>query len=203
MNGTLHRIVFILLTIATVCQTGRGQAAFPEILNKGTVKEQMDYIQERTLIYENYRAIREDMFQKIKTNSIDSLDRSKEEIQALKKHTAILNQRIDSLTSSMNDTKTALQEVTRTKNSIILFGRELNKILYNTIMWLIVAGLIILLLIGYLSFRYNLNVTRTTKKDLQELRAEHEEYRTKTRLDRERVSMEHFREIQKLKGTQY
>ena len=203
MTRSILRIASITGILILILTPGNAQNTFPEILNTGTIREQMDYIQDRTLIYENYRAIREDMFQKVKTNSVDSLDKSKREILELKKHSSELDQRIDSLGSSLDGTKADLQQVTRSKNSISIAGIELNKSVYNTIMWLIVAGLVVILILGYLSFRINLKVTRTTKKDLQELKDEYEEYRKKTRLDREKVSMEHFREIQKLKGTQY
>ena len=203
MARTISRIVLITVIITTFTEAGKGQAAMPEILNQGTITEQMEYIQGRTLIYENYRAIREDMFQKIKNNSIDSLNKSKREILDLESHAADLNQRIDSLDSSLNETMDELDQVKRTKDSISVLGIELNKTVYNTIMWLIVGGLLVILLLGYLIFRNSLRVTRITKKDLLELKEEYDEYRNKTRLERERVSMEHFREVQKLKGKQY
>ena len=203
MARTISRIVLITVIITTFTEAGKGQAAMPEILNQGTITEQMEYIQGRTLIYENYRAIREDMFQKIKNNSIDSLNKSKREILDLESHAADLNQRIDSLDSSLYETMAELNQVKRTKDSISVLGIELNKTVYNTIMWLIVGGLLVILLLGYLIFRNSLRVTRITKKDLLELKEEYDEYRNKTRLERERVSMEHFREVQKLKGKQY
>ena len=64
-----------------------GQTTMPDVLLKNTMKEQLNYLEERTKIYENYRAIREDMFQKVKGNISDTLsngfwhDKSAERLQ--------------------------------------------------------------------------------------------------------------------------
>jgi len=185
----------VFISLRAVCQT-----AFPEVLDKGTLTDQMKYLEEKTRIYENYRAIREDMFQKIKVNTIDTLISAKTRIAGLVALTGTLNARIDSLNGSLDGTKESLQEVTRTKNSIKVIGIEVNKIVYNTIMWTIAGVLIFLLVIGFLAFKRNLAVTRNTKKDYDELKTEYESYRQKSRLEREKMSMDHFNELKKLKG---
>jgi hypothetical protein len=193
---------FVMIAVIMVLGTSRGscQTSLPEIFGKGTLTDQMKYLEEHTLIYENYRAIREDMFQVIKKNALDSLSEAKIKIGGFVGLTGSLNYRIDSLVNSLNVTKDNLKETTRTKNRINVIGIELNKIAYNTIMWMIVAGLAVLLALGYLIFMRNRAITLNTKKELKELREEFEEYRKKTRLEREKMSMDHFNAIRKLKG---
>jgi hypothetical protein len=193
---------FALIAAAVVFSTTRGisQNVIPEILVKGTLREQMSFLEEKTRIYEDYRAIREDMFQEIKNNAIDSLTKAKSRISGFVKLTGNLNVRIDSLNSSLKVTKEELKEMSRTKNSISVIGIKLDKTLYNSIMWIIVAGLAFVLGIGFLAFKRNRTITLSTKKELNELREEFEAYRKKTRLDREKMSMDHFKEIQKLRG---
>jgi hypothetical protein len=200
MNKSVVRFAIIVAVIILSSARGISQTLFPEILIKGTFQEQMTYLEEKTRIYEDYRAIREDMFQRIKNNAIDSLSNAKNKISGYVKLTGSLNLRIDSLNSNLNATREELKVVTRTKNSISVIGINLDKNLYNTIMWLIVAGLAFLLVIGFLAFKRNRTITLTTKKELNELREEFEAYRKKTRLDKEKMSMDHFKEIQKLKG---
>ncbi len=50
-----------------------GQVTMPDALLINSLKEQMNYLDEHTRIYDNYRAIREDMFQKLKVNISDTL----------------------------------------------------------------------------------------------------------------------------------
>jgi hypothetical protein len=188
-------VILVFINTKLICQT-----SVPEILHKGTIPEQMNYLEEKTRIYEDYRAIREDMFQLVKKNVADSLlkDRNKiNELTALKNG---LNTRIDSLNESLTDTKNTLKETTRTKNSISVIGIELNKVTYNSIIIIIIGSLIFLLVTGFLIFKRNMVVTLNTKEELAELKVQFEEYRTKTRLDREKASMDHFNEIKKLKG---
>jgi len=191
-----------MIAALIVFSTTRGisQTVLPEILVKGTIQEQMNYLEEKTRIYDDYRAIREDMFQKIKNNSVDSLTKAKSKISGFVKLTGNLNVRIDSLNSSLNVTKEELKEISRTKNSISVIGIKIEKTVYNTIMWMIVAGLAFVLVIGFLIFKRNRTITLNTKKELKELNEEFEAYRKKTRLDREKMSMDHFKEIQKLRG---
>jgi len=197
-----HGVRFVMTVAFIVLGTARVscQNTIPEILVNGTLSEQMNYIETRTNIYENYRAIREDMFQKIKNNAVDSLTKAKKKIVGFVVLNSTLNFRIDSLKGSLNTTKEEMKELSRTKNSIRVIGMELNKVTYNTSMWTIVAGLAALLVFGYLIFMRNRTITISTKKELKELKAEFEEYRQKSRIEREKVSMDHFNEIRKLKG---
>jgi hypothetical protein len=176
-----------------------GQSVLPDELNKNPIKDQFIYIEEHTKIYENYRAIREDMFQKIKVNTLDTLNFSMLRIKDLKTNSGILTSNIDSLRTTLASAKTDLEEMTQTKNSIRVFGHEFEKSAYNSVMWTILAGLLVILAIGFIIFKRNISVTIDTKKELSELKTEFEAYRNTTRIAREKMSMDHFNEIKKLK----
>jgi len=90
--------------------------------------------------------------------------------------------------------------MTKTKDSIKFVGISLNKIVYNTIMWLIVAVLAGLLSIGFLVFKRNLSITIHTKKEFEDLKKEFEAYRKASREAREKMSMAHFNELKRLRG---
>jgi hypothetical protein len=194
------RVALIIALFLVIPLSVTGQTAMPEALSDSTLKDQLNYIQVHTLIYENYRAIREDMFQKIKNNVLDSLCAEKSEINRLKVFTLKLGTTIDSLNTFLEETKNKLDEITRTKNSIRILGLEVNKITYNTIMWLIVAGLITILAFGFLGLKRNMIITIRSKKEFEELKNEFEAYRKASREAREKMSMAHFNEIKKLKG---
>lgn len=200
MIKSVARFVFTIAILMAGITKGISQTTIPEILEKGTIPEQMNYLEEKTRIYENYRAIREDMFQLAKKNALDSLLKAKNRIHESLILNKSLNSRIDSLNSKLGKTQDQLNEMTRTKNSISVLGIGMNKIAYNSLMWTIIAVLILLLAIGFLAFKRNRVVTVSTKKELAELKSEFEAYRTKSRLDREKMSMDHFNEIKKLKG---
>jgi uncharacterized membrane-anchored protein YhcB (DUF1043 family) len=200
MRQLFIRIVVLTAILLAGVFRSNCQNEIPEVFKNGSIPEQLKYLDERTRIYENYRAIREDMYRIMSRNTLDTLSQAKKRMSGLILQAGVLETRIDSLQKSLETSKTELEEKTRTKNSIGLLGIELNKVTYNTIMWSVLGVLVFLLVSGYLTFRQNRSVTLKTKKDLNDLKAEFEEYRKKTRLEREKTAIDHFNEIKKLKG---
>jgi hypothetical protein len=176
------------------------QTILPDELTKNTIKAQINFIEERARIYENYRAVREDMFQKIKTNVIDTLSADKNRITVLNNLISALNLTSDSLNILLKTTKASLEEITETKNDIRVFGRDINKATYNSIVWTIIVCLIVVLAIGFLAFKRVLFLNISTGKDLKELKVEFEAYRQSSRIAREKIEMDHFNELKRLKG---
>jgi chromosome segregation ATPase len=200
MNFAGIRIAFAFGLMTMFPFTGHAQTAMPDMLLNGTLKEQMDYVQEKTRIYEDYRAIREDMFQKIKSNALDSLKAAKTEISGLKSNKRSLNLTIDSLNASVGTIRTDLDKMTKTKNSIRLLGLEINKVAYNAVLWTIIAVLAGLFTAGFLAYQRNHRVTAHTRKECEELKKEFEAYRKASREAREKMSMTHFNELKKIRG---
>ncbi|MCX6302430.1 MAG: hypothetical protein NTW82_09620 [Bacteroidia bacterium] len=200
MMKPIIRFTFTIAILLAGITRAAGQTAIPEVLEKGTITEQMNYLEEKTRIYEYYRAIREDMFQMIKRNAVDSLVKVKNQVNMLAGMNSNLVLRFDSLTATLSDREAQLDEAIRTKDGIKVFGMNLNKKAYNSIMWIIVVGLLFLLGLGFLIFKRNLSVMLRTKKDLEEMKTEFESYRQKKRLEIEKLGMDHFNELKKLKG---
>jgi hypothetical protein len=195
-----YRVVLILtFLLLTVIKTN-SQTTMPVELNNNTIKEQLTYIEGHTRIYENYRAIREDIFQKLVVNVNDSISQSARSIAELKILTTVLKNNIDSVTVASETINTKLDDLARTKNSIRFLGIEVDKLVYNSIMWTIVAGLIVLLVIGLLLFKRNLMIIINTKKELKAFIAEFEAYRKTSQQARDQLYADHFNELKKLRG---
>ncbi len=194
------RLLLIISMLLIAFTNAHSQTEMPEVLKNSPLKEQLKYIEEKTRIYENYRAIREDMFQKLKVNISDTLSSSFNKIGALKNNTTALKHTIDSLNTTLATTKTNLNDITSSKNSIKVLGKEVNKTSYNSIMWTIVGILLAVLAIGFVIFKRNLSVIIGTNKELHDLKDEFEAYRKTNRETREKMSMAHFNELKKLRG---
>jgi DNA repair exonuclease SbcCD ATPase subunit len=200
MKQLQFRCILILAVLITTVIKVTGQATMPDALIKSSLNEQFKYLDEHTKIYEYYRAIREDMFQLTKKNVSDTLSSLNIKIAGLNKTARTLNQTIDTLRKDLASTKTTLEEATKSKNSISVIGLEINKSVYNRIMWTILFGLIAALVAGFLVFKRNLSVISNTRKEFQELKEEFETYRKTSREAREKMTMAHFLEMKKLKG---
>jgi hypothetical protein len=201
MNKLILKLSLLIAVLLAVGTRIYCQNEMPDVFKQEPIPEQLKYLEEHTRIYDNFRAIREDMFQKISKNTIDTLSKTTKTINTLILRDRALNNRIDSLRKAQEVFNAQLQEVTRTKESINVLGMEINKRTYNTFMWTLTGALLLLLLIGYFTFRQNRIVTIRTKKDLAELMDEYEKYKKKTRLEREKMTIDHFNEIKKLRGS--
>jgi len=193
-----HVLVFTVVLFTVV--NAMGQSGMPAELTSSTILEQINYVEKHTRIYDNFRAIREDIYQKVNRNFIDTLLAERSRIEALENLTSGLNGKTDSLNVLLNTTRASLEDVTTTKNSIKVLGLEIRKGVYNTIMWTIVGALVFILILGFLVFKRNLVVLLRTEKDLKELKDEFAAYKQSSRLAREKLEMDNFRALQKLKG---
>lgn len=199
--------ILVLLTAMNVAAQNAQQSqtqsrpALPPIdLTTTPIREQLSSIESRTRIYENFRAVREDMFQKLKKNVNDTIAAMQAKVAAVNRQTAGLRSTIDSLNSRLNSTQTNLDDMTRSKNSISFLGMELEKGTYNSIMWSIIICLILVLVIGFLVFSRNQRIVINSRKDLDELKTEFEAYRKTSREAREKMALQHFNELKKLRG---
>ncbi len=192
-------LIPMLVTILFISEPAAGQPAMPETLQSGTLREQLDYIQERTRIYDNFRAIREDMFQKVKNNSLDSLAAAKSEITGLSGQLESRDADIDSLGILLEDARDEMRLAVRNRDSIGFLGIAMHKTGYNMLVWIIIAGLSFLLVLGFGIFRRNRNLMYKALEDIDELKEEFEGYKKRSRDLREKLVIEHFNEIKKLR----
>lgn len=160
----------------------------------------MEYLRQRTSIYNDFRAVREDIFQTIIKNSLDTLTVANTKIMSLNSQIAMNTASMDSLNSLLRTTRNELTQAVKERDSLFLFGIPMNKILYNTIMWALVAGLIIIA--GLILILYNRNrvITNQTLKESEYLKEEFDSYRKLNREKIEQMVINHFNEIKKIKG---
>ncbi len=192
------------LAIIIFCTSGlndiQAQVSTPEVLDTATLQEQLDYLRQRTNIYNGYRAVRDDIFLKMNKNALDSLEAAKSKITQLE--SLLENTRSDmvSLEQTLQQTSEDRDLAIKNKDSLSFLGIQMNKTFYNSIMWLMVVSLAALLVIIFLLYRRSFAVTRRTRRDLEESREEFENYRQQSRERYEKLVVQHHKEILKLKG---
>ncbi len=190
----------LAICLAIPCiQSANAQYITPAILDSVSLEGQLDYIQERTRIYNDYRAIREDMFLKIKKNAVDSLNEAKLDIATLQSKLTERDFEIETLNTELGRTKNDRDEAIRNKDGLSFLGIQMNKGFYNMIMWIIVAALASLAVIMFLLFKRNHVVTSQTKKELSAIEEEFESYKKSSREKYEKLVISHHNEIMKMK----
>ena len=176
------------------------QYTMPEILDSGTLKEQYSYLDERTRIYNDFRAIREDMFQKIRSSSLDSLAAVKNNVLQLENQLRQADEQIESLQAGLVETNQKLDTAIKNRDRLSFFGIPMHKTLYNSIVWFAIAALAFLSGVLFLSNKRLLTTARRNKRDLEETREEFEDHRKQARERYEQLVVKHHNEIRKLKG---
>ena len=200
MNRISYKSILLFALLIMARNMLSGQNVLPDELTKNSMKEQLKYIEDHTRIYENYRAVREDIFQKINKNILDSLSAKQSRITELENLASDLRAANESQKIILETTTSSLNEMTATKNSISVLGIEVRKNVYNTTMWTIILILVVILAIGFIIFKRNMFVTIRTGKEFNDLKAEFEAYRQSARIAREKLQMDHFNEIKRLKA---
>lgn len=194
-------IVFLILILACSSYKLRAQEPpkTPDILSTGTLVEQMNYLDQRTNVYNNYRAVREDIFQKIKKNSLDSLLTVKNKLTALENQIVFMNASRDSVFSELVNTRNELETAVTNRDRLFLLGIPMNKVVYNAVMWGIIAGLAFLLFLVFILYKRCRINSSEDRKELNQLKQEFEDYRQTSRKKMEQMVISHFNEIKKIK----
>ena len=199
----MRMIFFFLATLllfpiskdVLIAQSSKNSA----ILDTGTVEAQLEYVIDDANVYNEYKVIKIPYIQKLKKNIRDSLHAVHKENAQNKAAVSEKNKTIDTLQAQLQKTKTELTEAIRTKNSLSILGIQLDKIYYNSLMWIIILALGGLLGFGVVLYKRNNSITVKTKNELNELKSIHDEYRNKARMDKEQMVVKHYDEVKKLK----
>lgn len=168
-------------------------------LKEGTIKGQLKVVIDESNTYNGYKAIKESSLQLLRNNINDTLQQHRNLIQGQAQSLAEKNTIIDSLQSRLKNTQINLEETIRTKNSLSFLGIQMDKPYYNSIMWIIIFALGALLTITVFMFRRTNAITQKTKKDLAEIKKEYDDYRNQTRIKKEKMVVDHYNELKKLK----
>lgn len=192
--------IIALFCFSLICiQPSSAQYVTPSIMDSVSLESQLDYIQDRTRIYNDFRAIREDIFLKLKGNTLDSLNSAKLQIATLNSKLTERDFHIETMNTDLTRAKNERNEAIRNKDSLSFLGIKLNKALYNTIMWFIIVGLAVLAAILFLLFKRTHAVTVQTKNEFEEIREEFETHKKSSREKYEKLVVNHHNEIMKLK----
>lgn len=188
--------LFISLVQPAVAQSGA-----LAVLDSATLDAQLDYIHENTRVYNDYRAIRDDIFLKLRRNVKDTLNGTKLNIEELNSRLTDRDFQIETLNTDLARTKNEKDEAVRNRDSLSFFGIQMSKGLYNTILWFIILGLAALTVIMVILFRRSHLVTKEVQGELKSTLEEFEQYRKGSREKYEKLVVSHHSEIMKLKGS--
>lgn len=197
-----HAAAILLIGLtSSFFQMAEAQSNAIAVLDSATLEAQMEYIHQNTRVYNNFRAVREDIFLKMKANVIDTLNEEKLKVAQLNSRLSERNFQIETLNTDLGRTKNERDEAIQNKNSLTILGISMNKLLYNSVMWFIILGLAALSIIMLVLFRRSFTVTSQTKNELNAALEEFDQYRKNSREKYEKLVVSHHHELMKLKNS--
>jgi len=149
-----------------------------------SIKEGFDKLYRVSTNYKGYKVINKENFLDLKQQVLDSLKASQNLL--VEKNNLLTASNLD--TKKNEDllilTKLTLETSLKKENSISLFGIQLSKFIYNLLLWALIS--ILLVLVIYLSFKFQKNkfLTKKATQNLKNVEHEYEQYRKKA-LERE------------------
>jgi len=197
----LAALMLFFALLVSIPQKGHAQSGILAVLDSATLENQLDYVHSNTRVYNNFRAIRDDVFLKMKNNVIDTLVAEKLQVAQLNSRLSERNFQIETLNTDLNRAKNERDEAIKNKNSLSFLGINMNKTLYNSVMWFIVLGLAAFAIIMLALFRRSNTVTSQTKSELEVTQNEFTEYRKSAREKYEKLVVSHHHEVMKLKNS--
>ena len=169
-------------------------------LNSGTIDNQFEYVIRRSNSWQDFKVIKKNWMYTLKAHTLDSLKALHEQLESTKQVVETQKSEIDQLQTNLGNTQSTLDATNLEKDSMSLFGLQMSKGAYNTMLWSVIAGLFVLLLVFIFKFRNSNAVTRAAKIALEETEQEFEEHR-RVALEREqKVRRQLQDEINKQKG---
>lgn len=172
-----------LLFLATVISISNLSAqnktvAQPE-LESGTIESQFDYIITKSTSFKDFQLIRKPSILKVKSNALDSLRKIRKELTKSNGQVAGLKHEITSLKNEVTNLKAEIEGISEDKDSINFLGKNMDKTAYVSMMWIVVAVLLIALIFFVLRFKNSFSTIKQTKFELEKIESEYEEHRKK------------------------
>jgi len=196
------RETLLLMASVLFINTGIAQDGEEEkpSLDNGTLKSQYDYLIDESNDFQEYKVIKKLWTNKFEKNLNDSLEvfaQRKKEAHDLAKSQV---EQINKLKAQLAGTQDSLATVNEEKNSISLVGIPMEKGGYKTVMWSVIAILVLLLLFFIFRFENSNAASTLAKNNFTAVEDEFAEYKKRSLEREQKLRRELQDEINKQRG---
>ena len=172
MKINLHLLFFLLTVSFSFSQETTKKAL--------SIEKQFDEIYRKSNSYEAYKIIKKEYYQRLKLNTIDTLEYANNKISEKEQLLFIQKNKIEKNKLFITKTTLDLKRSLERENSISFFGIEVTKIFYNLLLWGIILFLLIYLVFYVVKFTRNNMLTKKAQTELTDLENEFEVFRKKS-----------------------
>ncbi|MRT17360.1 hypothetical protein F3C99_10360 [Vitellibacter sp. q18] len=153
-------------------------------IKKNTLNDQMVEAFDKSNSYQEYKVVKKSQLATLKRNILDSVSSLQRRITLLENEIALEKTSVDSLQTSLKQTRENLASAKKKEDGIEIFGMLTSKATYNAVLWSIIV--ILLLFSGFLFYRFlnSHKITNAAQLKMAEMEIELEDYRRNS-LERE------------------
>ncbi|MBT3547133.1 MAG: hypothetical protein HN487_05535 [Flavobacterium sp.] len=151
-------VIFFLITINTYSQKTKKETL--------TISEQFDEVFRISTNYKENKVIRKTIFQNLRNNALDSIERIHKELQLKNQRNNFLKDSLQTIKKELGNLNSDLKLIINEKDTIYLFGIKLSKFIYKIIIWITVLLLIFMLSYSLYENKNSFLVTSQAKKNL-------------------------------------
>ncbi len=191
-------IFFLFFSISIIAQTQLSKKQVELLPN--TIENQFLKIFKKGNSWHEFKMIKKTEFISFQKNILDSIATIKKDVLTKQKTIVEQKQNISSLKKEITSLNDNLTISTSKEDSISLFGNQVKKGFYNTILWGIILGLLLALVFFIYKFKNGNNLTKEAKLNLEEIEKESELYRKKAIEKEQKLRRQLQDEINKQRG---
>ncbi|WP_291114076.1 tRNA (guanine-N1)-methyltransferase [Flavobacterium sp. UBA6135] len=199
MKRNLYLLLFIFL-FTTVYSQEQTDSGSPATMN-GSLDQQFEYVLQKSNNFQEYKVVKKDFLLLLKKNSIDSSNRFKKELIAIKEQVASHDNEVKILKDTLATTKVALEKLQSAQNSILFLGAPVSKTNYNLIMWGIVVALFLFLFLLFFQMRNAKATAKEAKEASDKIESDFEDYKQKALEKEQKLGRQLQDEINKHKAS--
>ena len=203
----LLKTSILTLILAFAFNTVNAQAVQDQTqsINEGTINDQFEFVFRKSGNFKGttglaYEAVRRSMLLSLQAHTLDSLNTLQTKLNDTRSTVDTQQKEITTLKDDLTKTQDTLTATNTEKDSMALFGLQMSKTSYNMLMWLIIAGLLVLLIMFIYKFKNSNSTTKDAKSALAEIENEFEDHRRNALEREQKVRRQLQDELNKQKG---
>ncbi len=189
------KILFIFIFTQTIIAQTTTKLEQPN-----TVENQFKKLYKGSNNYQIYKVVKKNEFLSLQKSILDSIKVIKTDVASKQIKINEQLKAITSLQTKIDTLKGNLSVSVEKEDSFSLLGMSLNKATYNTILWSIIAGLLIGLIFFVYRFNSSNSVTSETKDLLTDVEHEFEQYKRNSIEKEQKLRRQLQDEINKQRG---
>lgn len=185
MIRSLSLFLFFASISISIAQVKQDSTATQNSLRSGTITSQFDYIYRVSNNFQEYEVVKKSNLEQLKANVLDSIRTINAQLDQIKASQAGHSDTLAAITAQMNQAIAEKEAAIEAQESFSFFGVNIQKAVYSSMMWTLVAGLAAALTVFAVQYFRGFGRIKKAEKDLLEVQEEFEQHRKNT-LERER-----------------